>query len=212
MLSIRHLSVSYNKPVLTDITIDFDQKIYGIQGESGSGKSTFIKAILGLIPYKGQVLYNGKELKKPKDRHRFQVIFQNPFYSFNPQKTIRSAFVEMLRWNARKQVDFDYKEVALRHYLKPTGLPELVLDKYPSAFSGGELQRLAVARALAGNPQVLILDEPTSALDVITQKKLLDDMLPLLKGKTVLLISHDTRVINYCTDKVITLHNQHLVR
>ena len=212
MLSIQHLSVSYNKPVLTDITIDFEQKIYGIQGESGSGKSTFIKAILGLIPYKGQVLYNGRELKKPKDRHGFQVIFQNPFYSFNPQKTIRSAFVEMLRWNARKQVDFDYKEVALRHYLKPTGLPELVLDKYPSAFSGGELQRLAVARALAGNPQVLILDEPTSALDVITQKKLLDDMLPLLKGKTVLLISHDTRVINYCTDKVITLHNQHLVR
>ena len=212
MLSIRHLSVSYNKPVLTDITIDFDQKIYGIQGESGSGKSTFIKAILGLIPYKGQVLYNGKELKKPKDRHGFQVIFQNPFYSFNPQKTIRIAFVEMLRWNARKQVDFDYKEAALRHYLKPTGLPESVLDKYPSAFSGGELQRLAVARALAGNPQVLILDEPTSALDVITQKKILDDMLPLLKGKTVLLISHDTRVINYCTDKVITLHNQHLVR
>ena len=212
MLSIRHLSVSYNKPVLTDITIDFDQKIYGIQGESGSGKSTFIKAILGLIPYKGQVLCNGRELKKPKDRHGFQVIFQNPFYSFNPQKTIRSVFVEMLRWNARKQVDFDYKEVALRHYLKPTGLPESVLDKYPSAFSGGELQRLAVARALAGNPQVLILDEPTSALDVITQKKLLDDMLPLLKDKIVLLISHDTRVINYCTDKVITLHNQQLVR
>ena len=91
-------------------------------------------------------------------------------------------------------------------------MPESVLDKYPSAFSGGELQRLAVARALAGSPQVLILDEPTSALDVITQKKLLDDMLPLLKGKTVLLISHDTRVITYCTDEMITLQNLRLVR
>lgn len=229
MLSVRHLSVSYHKPVLTDITIDFEQKIYGIQGESGSGKSTFIKAILGLIPYRGQVLYNGRELKKTKDRRGFQVIFQNPFYSFNPQKTIRSAFEEMLHWNVRtgvqpasrqlhelfcrneshgtycKQDGFDQKEDSLRRCLEPTGLPESVLDKYPSAFSGGELQRLAVARALAGNPQVLILDEPTSALDVITQKKLLDDMRPLLKHKTVLLISHDTRVISYCADEMITL-------
>ena len=245
MLSIRHLSVSYNKPVLTDITIDFEQKIYGIQGESGSGKSTFIKAILGLIPYKGQVLYNGKELKNPKDRHGFQVIFQNPFYSFNPQKTIRSAFTEMLRWHSpanepaseplqnghicrttspggvaerlsrryfRNQTPSYQQAAVLSRYLEPTGLPESVLDKYPAAFSGGELQRLAVARALAGKPQVLILDEPTSALDVITQKKLLDDMLPLLKGKTVLLISHDTRVITYCTDEMITLQNQRLVR
>lgn len=232
MLSIRHLSVSYNKPILTDINLDFAQKIYGIQGESGSGKSTFIKAVLGLIPYSGLILFNGKELKKPKDRRGFQVIFQNPFYSFNPQKTIRSAFEEMLRWNARtdeqlasrrqyellhrdeshgtycKQDGFDQKEDALRRCLEPTRLPESMLEKYPSAFSGGELQRLAVARALAGNPQVLILDEPTSALDVITQKQLLDDMLPLLKGKTVLLISHDTRVIGYCADEMITLHKQ----
>ena len=89
-------------------------------------------------------------------------------------------------------------------------MPESVLDKYPSAFSGGELQRLAVARALAGKPQVLILDEPTSALDVITQKKLLDDILPLLKGKTVLLISHDVRVIGYCADETLTLKERQL--
>ena len=69
----------------------------------------------------------------------------------------------------------------------------------------------AVARALAGSPQVLILDEPTSALDAIRQQKLLDDMLPLLKDKTVLLISHDTCVINYCAGGMIMLHNQQLV-
>lgn len=213
MLSIRHLSAGYHKPVLTDISIDFEQKIYGIQGESGSGKSTFIKAVLGLIPYSGQVFYNGKELKNPKDRHGFQVIFQNPFYSFNPQKTIRSAFKEMLRWNARRSEQRAPvpQDELLRRCVRLTGLPESVLDKYPSAFSGGELQRLAVARALAGNPQVLILDEPTSALDVITQKKLLDDMLPLLKGKTVLLISHDVRVSNYCADETLVLQAQQLV-
>ena len=238
MLSVQHLSVSYHKPVFTDVTMDFEQKIYGIQGGSGSGKSTFIKAVLGLIPYKGQVLYNGKELKKPKDRHGFQVIFQNPFYSFNPQKTIRSAFVEMLRLHpptneqALEPPQNEYicrttnhgwfteglsrryfhnrtassrQAAVLSRYLEPTGLPESVLDKYPHAFSGGELQRLALARALAGNPEVLILDEPTSALDVITQKKLLDDMLPLLSGKTVLFISHDTRVIGYCADETLML-------
>ena len=70
---------------------------------------------------------------------------------------------------------------------------------------------LAVARALAARPQVLILDEPTSALDAIRQQKLLDDMLPLLKDKTVLLISHDTRVINYYADEMTMLHNQQLV-
>ena len=233
MLSVRQLSVNYRKPVFTDITMDFAQKIYGIQGESGSGKSTFIKALLGLIPYRGQVIYNGKELKKPKDRRGFQVIFQNPFYSFNPQKTIRSAFDEMLRWHRAtltphvqqyemlrdnngersscKQLYIEQKSEIIRRCLEPTGLPEAVLDKYPSAFSGGELQRLAVARALAGKPQVLILDEPTSALDVITQKKLLDDILPLLKGKTVLLISHDVRVIGYCADETFTLKEQRLI-
>ncbi len=215
MLSVRHLSVSYHKPIFTDVTMDFAQKIYGIQGESGSGKSTFIKAVLGLIPYQGQVLYNGKELKKPKDRRGFQVIFQNPFYSFNPQKTIRSAFDEMLRWNSSnrersKKTYTDQRNEVISRCLEPTGLPEAVLDKYPHAFSGGELQRLAIARALAGNPHVLILDEPTSALDVITQKKLLDDMLPLLKGKTVLLISHDVRVIGYCADEMLILKKQQL--
>ena len=178
------------------------------------------------------MLYNGKELKKPKDRRGFQVIFQTPFYSFNPQKTIRSAFDEMLRWNSHtpassaqqsevlrnngdgrhrcKQTCIEQRNEIIRRCLKPTGLPESALDKYPHAFSGGELQRLALARALAGNPQVLILDEPTSALEVLTQKKLLDDMLPLLSGKTVLLISHDVRVISYCADETLMLQGQRL--
>ncbi|MGP1438804.1 MAG: ATP-binding cassette domain-containing protein [Treponema sp.] len=72
--------------MFSNVSIDFERKIYGIEGESGIGKSTFIKAILGLIKYEGSIFYNGKELKKTKDRKAFQVVFQNPFFSFNPEK------------------------------------------------------------------------------------------------------------------------------
>ena len=83
-----------------------------------------------------------------------------------------------------------------------------MLRKYPHELSGGELQRIMLALAILFKPRLLILDEPTSALDVITQKKLLDDMLPLLSGKTVLFISHDTRVIGYCADETLMLKEQ----
>jgi len=83
-----------------------------------------------------------------------------------------------------------------------------MLRKYPHELSGGELQRIMLALAILFKPRLLICDEPTSALDVITQKKLLDDMLPLLSDKTVLFISHDTRVIGYCADETLMLKEQ----
>lgn len=202
MLSVHNLSVRYGQPVFSNLNMQFNRRIYGIQGRSGSGKSTLIKAILGLIPYSGSVCYNGRELKRAKDRTGFQVIFQNPFYSFNPQKRISSAFEEMFRWN--KIID---KDAVLSRCLDMISLSGSVLRKYPHECSGGELQRLSIARALSGNPQVLLLDEPTSALDVITQKKLLDDLCPLLTDKTVLFISHDRRVLNYCADEIIDFGN-----
>ena len=85
-----------------------------------------------------------------------------------------------------------------------------MLRKYPHELSGGELQRIMLVLAILFKPRLLILDEPTSALDVITQKKLLDDMLPLLSGKTVLLISHDVRVIGYCADETLMLKEQRI--
>lgn len=200
MLEVKNLSVEYTKPILLNVNLKFGKAVYGIQGESGCGKSSFIKAVLGLIPYRGLVIFEERELRKPKDRKGFQIIFQNPFCSFNPQKKIKHSFYEIFKLNNIKNT-----QDSIHKYLSLIALPTSVLEKYPKEFSGGELQRLAIARALSGEPQVLILDEPTSALDVLTQKKILDDLIPLLKNKTVLFISHDKKVVSYCSNQILFL-------
>ena len=189
MIEIKNLSVSYETTILKDVNYTFISKIYGILGESGSGKSTLIKAILGLIPYEGEVFFRGKELKKTADRKGFQVVFQNPFNSFNPKRKIRKAFEEVIRLNQAKHPP--------ESYVVKVKLPLSFLDKYPSELSGGELQRLAIGRALAGDPRVLVMDEPTSALDVSTQKEILDLLLEVSQGICVLFITHDPRLIDY---------------
>ena len=207
MLKLFNLSVRYEKEIFSNISYCFNQKVYGIKGESGVGKSTFIKAILGLIPYSGAVFYNEKELKRVKDRKGFQVVFQNPFYSFNPNRKIKTAFDEMYRWNYPKQ---EGKEEEINKVLEVVAMSKRSLDSYPNQLSGGEVQRLAIARTLLGQPKVLILDEITSSLDVITQKRILDLILPYLKNKIVLLISHDKKVLSYCSDIILNFENGEL--
>lgn len=197
MLEIRKLSVSYERKVLDDVNLVFHPKIYGILGQSGSGKSTLMKAVLGLIPYEGEIYLDQKLLLKPADRKGFQVVFQNPFNSFNPRRKIRKAFEEILSLNS--------STITTEEILEGIGLPLAFLDKYPDELSGGELQRMALGRALVGEPKVLILDEPTSALDVSTQKEILDLILKFSRGICVLFITHDPRVIQYVGGEVIDL-------
>lgn len=194
MLEIKNLTVKYEKTILENVNLKLDKKIYGLMGMTGSGKTTFIKAVLGLIKYEGEILLNRNLLDV---RRRFQVVFQNPFNSFDPKRSIGFSISEIIRLN-----NTNYK---LDELAEKVGINPEFMDKYPSELSGGELQRLSIARALAGNPEVFILDEPTSALDVENQKKILD-ILKEIKDVTIIFISHDMNVLKYLSDEILVLN------
>ena len=196
MLEIKNLSVRYNRIILENINLKFENGIYGLQGKSGSGKTSFIKALLGLIKYDGEILLNGLKIK---NRKGFQVVFQNPFNSFDSKRKIRFSIMEIIKLN---ETDCDINKLC-----NDVGISEDLLEKYPNELSGGELQRFSIARALAGNPKVIILDEPTSALDVENQKNILD-ILKKIKDKIIILISHDEKVINYISDYKLYLDHE----
>ena len=193
MLEIVDLTVKYDRIILDKINLNLTEGIYGMAGITGSGKTTFIKAILGLIQYEGEILLNGRLLG---NRKGFQVVFQNPFNSFNPKRNIKFSIEEIIRLNS---TDYSPSELSLKVGINP----EQIL-KYPHELSEGELQRLSIARALAGNPEVLILDEPTSALDVENQRKILD-IIRAIENMTVIFISHDRNVLKYISRHILIL-------
>lgn len=196
MLEIKNLTVKYDEIILDNINLKLDKKIYGLKGDSGSGKTTFIKALLGLVEYKGELFLDGEKLK---NRKNFQVVFQNPFNAFDSTRKIRFSIDEILSLNG---VEINLEELANK-----VGVDTSLFDKYPKELSGGELQRLSIARAISTNPKVLIFDEPTSALDVENQKNILD-LIKTFKDKIIIFISHDLKVINYISDEVLILDKE----
>lgn len=183
---------------------------YGLVGESGSGKTTLGKSILRLIkPTAGTVLFDGvdvtkaskKELKKL--RRRMQIIFQDPYASLDPRQTVGSALSEPMRIHklvsSKDEATRRSRELLLR-----VGLNEEHLYRFPHEFSGGQRQRIAVARALAVDPDFIVLDEPTSFLDVSVQAQVLDLLKDLQKelALTYIFISHNLSVVEYMSDRV----------
>ena len=187
----------------------------GVIGESGSGKSTLALAALGLLPFAGQLTVDGhswsgklnidKELRK-----KVQVVFQDPFSSLSPRLTVEEIvgegllvhYPELSKAQRRARVEQALAEVGLDESLFHN-----LLDRYPHEFSGGQRQRLAIARALIVQPQLLILDEPTSALDVTIQKQVLELLQRLQKdyGLSYLLITHDVDVIRAMAHQVLVM-------
>lgn len=194
--------------VLQDI--DFDVcpgEAVGLVGESGSGKTTLTRMLTGTEkPDEGNVLYGDGDIwaGTHKDRMTFkravQVVLQNPRSSLDPRMRIGVSLLEPLR---SLKVDIDH-EARLYEVLDQVGLTRATVDRYPHEFSGGQLQRIAIARALMPGPKVLIADEPVSALDVSIQAQVLNLLKDLVRdlGLGLVFIAHDLSVVAYTTTRV----------
>ncbi|NNU42982.1 ABC transporter ATP-binding protein [Ramlibacter montanisoli] len=188
----------------------------GIVGESGSGKSTMALAALGLIPHKGQLeVVVGKQWGPDTASNRgirrlVQVVFQDPFSSLSPRMTVEEIVGEGLLVH-EPALTMDQRRDRVHRTLEEVGLTEAqfpgLLGRYPHEFSGGQRQRLAIARALIVEPQLLVLDEPTSALDVTIQQQVLKllQRLQRERGLSYLLITHDVDVIWAMAHRVLVM-------
>jgi len=189
-----------------------EKEILGVVGESGCGKSTLGRLILRLIdPDAGQVYFGGEEITRlsrnamrPR-RRTMQMVFQNPFSSFNPRIRIGSALMEVCRYYGMSASASHRKIESL---LNDTGLSSDMLNRWPRELSGGQLQRLAIARAIIAEPSLLIADEPLSALDVSVQAQLLNllDELRASRSMAMIFISHDMTVVEYFCDRVAVMY------
>lgn len=187
----------------------------GIIGESGSGKSTLALAVLGLHPSQGELQLAGKTWSRDATnnkaiRRAVQVVFQDPFSSLSPRMTIEEIVGEGLRVH-QPELSIEQRRLRVIKALTDVGMTESqfprLLQRYPHEFSGGQRQRMAIARALMVEPDMLVLDEPTSALDVTVQKQVLEllQRLQRERGLSYLLITHDVDVIRAMAHDVLVM-------
>lgn len=228
VLKVSHVVASHREPgllnrhstqVLNDINLELrERECLAIVGESGSGKSTLARVIVGLHPPdSGEVLYCGKPLASKaaqRDlsiRKDIQIVFQNPETAFNPTAKIGDVLGRRLRmFEATPRAKMADR---LAELLAEVGLSPAFLDRRPSALSGGEKQRLAIARALIGSPKILLCDEVVSSLDVETQARIVQLLVRLQRdrGMSSIFISHDLSVVASLAHRIAVMKNGNLV-
>jgi oligopeptide transport system ATP-binding protein len=186
----------------------------GLVGESGSGKSTIARTIIGLTePAAGEIYFEGRDLatlpvaERTRMRRDIQMIFQDPYSSLNPRRTVRQIVSEPWEIN-RGIVPEDQWATRVGELLEHVGLNPDHADRYPHQFSGGQCQRIGIARALALRPKMIICDEPVSALDVSIQAQVLNLLSELQDefGLTYLFIAHDLSVVRHISDRVAVMY------
>ncbi|MDO9003078.1 MAG: ABC transporter ATP-binding protein [Aquabacterium sp.] len=235
LLEIRHLSVVYvprrglfsrAKPTFTavdDVSLNLRAgQTLALVGESGCGKTTLGRAIMQLLrgkaQLKGQALLNGQDLFKLQGealrqaRRDIQIVFQDPFASLNPRLRVQDILEEGLRSLRPEWLDAE-RQQRLHLLMDQVGLRQDALGRFPHEFSGGQRQRLAIARALAVEPKVLVCDEPTSALDVSVQAQILNllKQLQAERGLAYLFITHNIGVVAYLADEVAVMRRGRII-
>lgn len=229
-ISINNLCVEYSndssfslfknkegKKVLNNISLDiFEGETLAVVGESGSGKTTLGMSILqtttitgGTIDYDGKTFDLKKHSGRKTFRKYFQLVFQDPYSSLNPRITVGSQIEEAVK-NFDTKINAKTRTLAL---LEMVGMDETAYSKYPHEFSGGQRQRICIARALAPNPQFLVLDEAVSALDVSVQSQVLNLLKKLQEelGLTYFFITHDLNVARFIANRILVIQNGEVV-
>lgn len=202
LLEVKNLRVSYaRREVVKGVSFSLTKgEIFGIVGESGSGKSTIARALVGLARERSG------EIKMAAGS--VQMIFQDAVGSLNPRMTVKETLAEALR-HSRAASRLPREEVSgrINRLIDLVGLSSAVLGQYPREMSGGQCQRVSVARALATNPEVLIADEPVSALDVSVQARVLNLLRDLRRqmSLSIILIAHDLAVVKNVCDRIAVM-------
>ncbi|SCD66234.1 peptide/nickel transport system ATP-binding protein/oligopeptide transport system ATP-binding protein [Streptomyces sp. TverLS-915] len=185
----------------------------GLVGESGCGKSSLAKLIVGLEqPASGRVLWKGRDVaamsraEKSAFHRGVQLIFQDPFASLNPRRTIRESIAEGIL--THKSLPRQRVHDRVDELMADVGLDPAHADKYPHECSGGQLQRVGIARALALGPDLLVCDEPVSALDISVRAQVLNLLNGLKRkhGLTIVFIAHDLDVVQHMSDRIVTMY------
>lgn len=199
---------------LNGVTIDLPaKKTLGIVGESGCGKSTLARMIVGLEqPSSGTVTWNGEPIfdkarNMLSSKHsNIQLVFQDPYSSLNPRQKIGDSIAEVL--TVHHLVEKDAVQARIAELLTEVGISPELAHRYPHQLSGGQRQRVSIARALASQPDLLVLDEPVSALDVSVRAEVMNLLIDLRErlGLTYIFISHDLSMIRHISDQIAVMY------